>query len=94
MIKSELINKVAVNTNRSSANIEEVVDSILTILTKELSQGGNLVIRGFGRLEVVQRKARVAHDISRGMIINVPAQKTVTFTPYFSLKRLVNLEKE
>ena len=59
MNKSELIFEIGRKINLSSADIEDVLNAAIKIITAELKQGGKVQIIGFGTFSVRDRAAHI-----------------------------------
>ena len=66
MIKSELISKIAEQNNLSKNDAERVVSTVFNEITKALSDGNRVELRGFGVLSVRTRKPRLARNPKTG----------------------------
>ena len=89
MTKTELIHKVAADCGLSQKDVGSSLNSIIETIQKELSDGGDVVIPGFGSFSVTERSARQARNFKTGEMINVPATKTVKFKVGKTLKDAV-----
>ena len=89
MTKSELIHKVAEDCGLSQKDVGSCLNSIIETIQKELSDGGDVVIPGFGSFSVTERSARQARNFKTGEMIDVPATKTVKFKVGKTLKDAV-----
>ncbi len=89
MNKSELIHKVAEDCGLSQKDVGSCLNSIIETIQKELSDGGDVVIPGFGSFSVTERSARQARNFKTGEMIDVPATKTVKFKVGKTLKDAV-----
>lgn len=76
----------------SRAEAERVYEAVVEAVTTELTQGGEVHLRGFGSLTVKERKARKGRNPQTGEAMDIPAAKAVKFTPGKELKELVNQE--
>lgn len=80
MIKSELITKIAeANPHLFHRDVERIVSTVFEEITKALSQGNRVELRGFGAFSVKNRPARVGRNPRTGEKVSV-AEKRV---PYF-----------
>jgi DNA-binding protein HU-beta len=67
----------------------EAVDAVFEGIASGLQKGGPISIMGFGSFKVVARAAREGRNPRTGEKIQIPASKTVKFTPGKSLKKQV-----
>ena len=58
MTRSQLISKVARQTQLTSAEAEKVLDSFVDNIIESLRDGDKVTIAGFGRFEMRRRKAK------------------------------------
>ena len=79
MNKSELIYKVAEDCGLSQKDVGSCLNSVIETIQSELSNGGDVVIPGFGAFSVATRSARQARDFKTGKMMDVPATKIVKF---------------
>ncbi len=89
MTKTELIHKVAEDCGLSQKDVGVCLNSIIEAIQKELSDGGDVIIPGFGSFSVTERSARQARNFKTGEMIDVPATKTVKFKVGKTLKDAV-----
>lgn len=68
---------------------EEVVDLVFDTIARELKNGGEVTIAGFGSFAVKERKAREARNPRTGETVHVPAIKAPKFRPGKALKEAV-----
>lgn len=60
---------------------DQVLESIMFVITAALQKGGKVTISGFDTWSVVHKKARIGTIPSTGENISVAAKKVVKFTP-------------
>ena len=89
MNKSELIHKVAEDYGISQKVVGDCFNSIIATIQSELSNGGDVVIPGFGSFSVAKRSARQARNFKTGEMIDVPASNIVKFKVGKTLKDAV-----
>jgi DNA-binding protein HU-beta len=87
MTKSAIIAHVAQKTELSKKQVMEVMDTLLTLATKEARNV--FVVPGFGRLVLANRKARMGRNPQTGEPIKIPAKRVVKFRLAKSLKDAV-----
>ena len=91
MNKSELILKVAKETNLSRVAAEEVVEATIENIVKALKQGDDVRLMGFGVFSVARRKAGIARNPKTGKAVKTPASRLAKFKPGKLLKEAVNV---
>lgn len=90
MNKGELVEALAGKTDLSKSAAQRALDSVVEIVTGELSKGGSVQIVGFGTFEVRTRSARVGFNPrDRSKKINIPARKVPAFKAGRKLKDAV-----
>jgi DNA-binding protein HU-beta len=90
MNKQELIDAVAATTGESKAATGEALDAIIGTITSAITKGDAVQLIGFGSFSVGARAARVGRNPATGAEIQIPAAKTVKFTPGKAFKDAVN----
>jgi integration host factor subunit beta len=79
MIKSELVQRIADrNPHLYLRDVEKIVNAILDEITKALSRGDRVELRGFGAFSVKERPARTGRNPRTGAHVSVD-QKCVPF---------------
>ena len=58
MTRSQLITKVANDTNMTAAEVEKVMDAIFGTIGDVLKSGDKVTIAGFGRFEMRERQTK------------------------------------
>ncbi|MDD3399955.1 MAG: HU family DNA-binding protein [Candidatus Pacebacteria bacterium] len=86
MQKSELAEAIAKKTGLSKRQAEESLNVVIGEIEKTLSKGGEVVLTGFGKFHVVNRKAREGINPKTGEKIKIPAQKVPKFKAGKALK--------
>lgn len=89
MNKAELVEKVAKQTSMTKANIETVLDSVMSTITKSVKKGEEVKLVGFGTFTKTKRKARTGRNPNTGKTIQIPAAWTPKFKPGTEFKNIV-----
>ncbi len=79
MNKSELIDKIAKDSDMNKTNSEKVLNSILSIITEAVAAGDKVTLIGFGTFSVSDRAGRQGRNPQTGQSIQIPARKVVKF---------------
>ena len=91
MTKRELISACAEKTHDYKSTAECYIDAIIESITEELTAGGSIKLIGFGKFEVVDRKARTGRNPKHPEITyEISPTKAVKFTAGQGLKDAVN----
>ena len=90
MNKSELINKIAEGADLSKASAGRALDSLISTVTEELANGGDVSLVGFGTYKVSDRAARIGRNPQTGAEIQIKAAKVPSFKAGKALKDACN----
>ena len=81
MNKRELVGEVASRTGVAPGVVAEVVDAVISTVTRSVVSGDTVVLSGFGTFVRKARVRRVARDIRAGRPLTVPATHVPAFRP-------------
>jgi DNA-binding protein HU-beta len=90
MNKSELSDCIAVGADISKTKSDQVLDSILSIIERQLGENDSVQLSGFGSFVVKERTARVGRNPKTGEPIHIAAMLTVRFSPGKAFKEELN----
>lgn len=79
--KAELVMLVAMQTGYDKTTIQNVIESAMHNVRKQMATGKNLQLRGFGSFVVKERKEKIARNLQNNTSVVIPAHKTPTFKP-------------
>lgn len=88
MIKADIVNRVAEESEVPRVKAAEAVDTILEAMKNALSEGKRIELRGFGVFQVRDRKKGVGRNPKTGVEVAIAPGKTVRFKPGKELKEL------
>jgi integration host factor subunit beta len=95
MTKSELIARLAVHFPQLIASDAELaVKMILDAMTRSLSMGQRIEIRGFGSFGLNYRPPRVGRNPKSGEKVQVPAKQVPHFKAGKELRERVDVKKQ
>ena len=77
MTKSLITAKLAEQNGLTKKQVSELFDSLAALAYKEAKNG--FTLPGFGKLVLVQRKARMGRNPATGETIKIPAKKVLKF---------------
>ena len=89
MTKDNLIDTLVKKMGISKGQASEYLSVLLEEITKALSRGEEVVLTGFGKFKVAQRKERAGINPKTGEKIKIPARKAPVFKPGQTLKAAV-----
>lgn len=92
LTKADLVQKVYQNHNLTKAQAAETVEAFLKITKGCLENGEDLLISGFGKFNVKDKKARRGRNPQTGDELILDARKVVTFKPSGLLRDRINGE--
>jgi DNA-binding protein HU-beta len=90
MNKSELIEKMAQGADMTKADAERALNSLISTITAELADGGDVSLVGFGTFKVNERAARTGRNPQTGEAIQIAAAKVPAFKAGKAIKDAVN----
>ena len=90
MKKEELITLVSKSADITKKSAGEAVNTVFEGIASALEKGDYISLIGFGSFKVVKRVAREGRNPSTGEKMQIPASKSVKFTPGTALKERVN----
>ncbi len=68
----------------------QIVGDVLAVISAQLAAGNDVALFGFGKFEIVKRKAREGRNPQTGEKIAIAASTTVRFQPQKALKDILN----
>jgi integration host factor subunit beta len=90
MNKSELVEALAQQKDLTYKRSEEIVNIIFDSMSRELSEGGRIEIRGFGSFMVKDYKAYMGRNPKTGEVIEVQPKRLPFFKVGKELRERVN----
>jgi DNA-binding protein HU-beta len=93
MQKTELIAKVAKDTNQTQVVTAQIVNAVIDTVIETLKNGEKVTLTGFGTFEVRNTAARVGTNPSTRQRIQIPAGRRATFSAGAVLKKAVSGKK-
>lgn len=92
MNKTELIQKVAMESKLTKQQASLAVDAVFQSIQNALHNGENVQLIGFGTFEVRERAAREGRNPHTGEALTIPAGKVPVFKAGKILKEAVKAE--
>ena len=90
MNKGELIDAIVNSTGESKRVVEEVLNSTIEEVQKQVKKGERVSLPGFGTFERRARNARTGRNPQTGAEIKIKATKVPAFKPGAEFKRIVS----
>jgi DNA-binding protein HU-beta len=69
--------------------MNQIMEDLITTLTKNLKKGNRVRIAGFGIVQVKKRAARMGRNPKTGETMQIPAKKKIAFRASKELKEAV-----
>ena len=85
-----MLSRMAEGAGITKAQAEKAMDGLIEAVKEGLKDGGKVVFTGFGTFSLASREARKGRNPRTGEVIDIPAYKTVKFTPSEGLKKELN----
>jgi DNA-binding protein HU-beta len=79
MTKAELVNAIAIRTGYDRVTIMNIVETAMEEVKKNVINGENVYLRGFGSFITKVRKQKIARNITKKESIVVPEHKIPAF---------------
>jgi DNA-binding protein HU-beta len=93
MTRTELIASLATEAGMEKREAKLFLESLTTLIEKNIKKGGEVPLKGLGKFKVQRRKARMGRNPATGEAIKIPAKTVVKFTVAKALKDLVLKKK-
>lgn len=93
LTKADLIHSIYNDLNIPKGTSVTIVESLLEIMKKTLESGEDIMISGFGKFSVKEKRERRGRDPATGEDKTLRARKVVVFKWSRSLKERVNGER-
>jgi nucleoid DNA-binding protein len=90
MTKTDLIQRIAENTQRTKKEAEEAIEGVLATIAETLSNGEKVDLRGFGSFQVSEKGERQGRNPRTGEAMTIAARKVAVFKPSKELAERVN----
>ncbi|MBS1762122.1 MAG: integration host factor subunit beta [Bacteroidetes bacterium] len=81
MRKADLINKISDKTGIPKVDVLVTLESLFKEIKKNLSEGENIYIRGFGSFIIKKRAAKVGRNIKKNIAVQIPEHFIPAFKP-------------
>ena len=88
--KSNIIKSISQNTDLDKAESAQTFEILLEIIKSTLESGEDLMISGFGKFEVKDKKQRRGRNPETGNAMILDARRVVTFKCSDKLRKKLN----
>ena len=89
MNRSQLLNNFAEANELTRKQADELVTSLLEIITNSVASGDDVAISGFAKFKRIDRPARMARNPATGEQVRVKAKRVARITPLKNFKDAV-----
>src|SRR5690242_4679970 len=80
----------AAHPDMTTKDATKIVDSVLDTIKEALSKGNEVMISGFGKFVVLDKKERMGRNPQTGEAVKIEARKVLKFRPSDVLKEFIN----
>ncbi|MDH7973736.1 integration host factor subunit beta [Sphingomonas sp. AR_OL41] len=92
MIRSELVQKIAdENPDLALRDVEAIITTFFDEISRRLSSGGRVELRGFGAFSTRARDARTGRNPRTGEVVDVDAKRVPYFKPGKEMRLRLNV---
>lgn len=92
MIKSDIVDYIINTTTLSRSQAIAATDSVVEAISNSLIKGESVFIRGFATIKTVTTAPKKARNISKGIVVTIPARRTAKIILGRELKNQMNNE--
>ena len=93
MIKSDIVDYIINTTTLSRSQAIAATDSVVEAISNSLIKGESVFIRGFATIKAVTTAPKKARNISKGIVVTIPARRTAKIILGRELKNHMNNER-
>ena len=94
MTKKDLANILNKNLGISLKETSKIVDKFFDTIVKNLSEGKDIKLPGFGSIKIQERKSRLGRNPTTGDPIEIGERKAIVFRPSKNLKKKLNYKSD
>ena len=81
MNNAELINAISEETKLKKTDAKLALEAILKIISEKVNEGERVSLLGFGTFKLIEKAARIGVNPSTHEKIEIPAKRTIKFSP-------------
>ncbi|MBF0229077.1 MAG: integration host factor subunit alpha [Desulfamplus sp.] len=90
LTKTDVTEKIQQNLNISRTTAYNIMEDLLKIIKDSLTKNDDVMISGFGKFCVNEKKSRKGRNPATNREMNLPARRVVTFKCSGKLRNLIN----
>lgn len=81
MTKADIVEQICAETKLEKAIVIKVVESLMDAMERNMIDGNDIFLRGFGSFILKKRAAKKGRIISKGTSVDIPAHYIPAFKP-------------
>lgn len=81
MTRADMFAEIAKRTDVSKADIKIVIETFLQLIKEAIQEGMSIQLRGFGTFFRKRKASKKARNISKGVMIEIPAHEVPFYKP-------------
>ena len=81
MTKADIIAQIADETGLERLEVQKTVEAFMAVVKKNMADGNDVFLRGFGSFIVKKRAEKTGRNISKNQTIIIPAHNIPAFKP-------------
>ncbi|MFO7883366.1 MAG: integration host factor subunit alpha [Desulfobacteraceae bacterium] len=90
LTKSNITDNIQKSLNLSKSTSYDIMEDFIEIIKETLESGEDIMISGFGKFCVNEKKARKGRNPATNREMTLPARKIVTFKCSGKLREIIN----
>ena len=90
LTKADIVETIRMENGYSLKQSSEVTEILMEIIKQSLESGEDVMISGFGKFQVKNKKERRGRNPETGEDLTLPARRVVTFKCSESLRNRIN----
>jgi integration host factor subunit alpha len=90
MTKADIVERIMINTGFSKPEAVDMFELVFSIMKDTLENGEDIMVSGFGKFAVKQKKDRKGRNPQTGEDLILEARRVLKFKPSPILRKIVN----
>lgn len=90
MVRADIVHRISKQLHTTEVYAEKMLTAFLETLVEGIREDGDVIIRGFGRFVVQDKKERMGRNPKTGEKALIEARKRVAFKSSKKLKQILN----
>lgn len=90
LTKTDIVERIAENNDCSPAEAKDVLEALLEIMKSTLASGEDIMVSGFGKFQVNEKKPRKGRNPATGNSMTIDKRRVVTFKIAGKLRDKIN----